>query len=73
MLDELDQMVTRKQEVMYNFFEWPNRPASKLIIVAIANTMDLPEKMLTNKISSRLGKQLEKKKKNYAHDRRPSF
>ncbi|KAI9249453.1 P-loop containing nucleoside triphosphate hydrolase protein [Phascolomyces articulosus] len=55
LMDELDLLVTKKQTVMYNFFEWPNRPNSKLIVVAIANTMDLPERMLTNKISSRMG------------------
>lgn len=26
-----------------------------MIVIAIANTMDLPERMLTNKVSSRLG------------------
>ncbi|CAO3630027.1 unnamed protein product [Cunninghamella echinulata] len=55
LMDELDLLVTKKQTVMYNFFEWPNRPNSKLIVVAIANTMDLPERMLSNKISSRMG------------------
>ena len=55
-MDELDLLVTKKQTVMYNFFEWPNRPDSNLIVVAIANTMDLPERMLSNKVSSRLGK-----------------
>ncbi|KAI8088830.1 P-loop containing nucleoside triphosphate hydrolase protein [Halteromyces radiatus] len=55
LMDELDLLVTKKQTVMYNFFEWPNRPHSKLIVVAIANTMDLPERMLSNKISSRMG------------------
>ncbi|CAO3631418.1 unnamed protein product [Cunninghamella blakesleeana] len=55
LMDELDLLVTKKQTVMYNFFEWPNRPNSKLIVVAIANTMDLPERMLNNKISSRMG------------------
>lgn len=55
-MDELDLMVTKKQTVMYNFFEWPNRPDSRLIVVAIANTMDLPERILTNKVSSRMGK-----------------
>ncbi|KAJ1964223.1 Origin recognition complex, subunit 1, partial [Dispira parvispora] len=55
LMDELDLLVTRKQTIMYNFFEWPNRPRSQLIVVAIANTMDLPERMLTNKVSSRLG------------------
>ncbi|KAI9319800.1 P-loop containing nucleoside triphosphate hydrolase protein [Dichotomocladium elegans] len=55
LMDELDLLVTKKQTVMYNFFEWPNRPHSKLVVVAIANTMDLPERMLSNKVSSRLG------------------
>jgi Cdc6-like AAA superfamily ATPase len=54
-MDELDLLVTAKQTVMYNFFEWPNWPHSRLIVVAVANTMDLPERMLSNKISSRLG------------------
>ena len=54
-MDELDQLVTKKQTVMYNFFNWPTRPRSNLIVIAIANTMDLPERMLSNKISSWLG------------------
>lgn len=53
-MDELDLLLTKNQKVIYNFFEWPNRPQSKLIVVAIANTMDLPERTLSNKISSRL-------------------
>lgn len=55
LLDELDQIVTKNQAVMYNFFNWPTYQNSKLIVVAVANTMDLPERLLTNKISSRLG------------------
>jgi len=55
LMDELDLLVTKKQTVMYNFFEWPNRANSKLIVIAVANTMDLPERMLSNKVSSRLG------------------
>ena len=55
LMDELDLLVTKKQSVVYNFFDWPNLPNSKLIVVAIANTMDLPERTLTNKVSSRLG------------------
>ncbi|KAF8971610.1 Origin recognition complex, subunit 1 [Entomortierella lignicola] len=54
-MDELDLLVTAKQTVMYNFFEWPNWQHSRLIVVAVANTMDLPERMLSNKVSSRLG------------------
>lgn len=55
LMDELDQLVTRNQSVMYNFFNWPAMRHSKLIVLAVANTMDLPERTLSNKISSRLG------------------
>ncbi|KAG0307604.1 Origin recognition complex, subunit 1 [Linnemannia gamsii] len=58
LMDELDLLVTSKQTVMYNFFEWPNWLHSRLIVVAVANTMDLPERMLSNKVSSRLGNQI---------------
>lgn len=55
LMDELDQIVTKRQNVMYNFFNWPTYRYLKLIVVAVANTMDLPERVLSNKISSRLG------------------
>ena len=55
LMDELDQLVTKSQSVMYNFFNWPSLPHSRLIVLAVANTMDLPERTLSNKISSRLG------------------
>ena len=55
LMDELDQLVTKNQSVMYNFFNWPSMRHSKLIVLAVANTMDLPERTLSNKISSRLG------------------
>lgn len=55
LMDELDQLVTRNQSVMYNFFNWPTLQHSRLVVVAVANTMDLPERTLSNKISSRLG------------------
>ncbi|KAI0398418.1 P-loop containing nucleoside triphosphate hydrolase protein [Xylariaceae sp. FL0594] len=55
LMDELDQLVTRNQGVMYNFFNWPGLRHSRLVVLAVANTMDLPERTLSNKISSRLG------------------
>ena len=55
LMDELDQLVTKNQSVMYNFFNWPGLPHSRLIVLAVANTMDLPERTLSNKISSRIG------------------
>ena len=38
-----------------SIFEWPNRPKAQLTVLAIANTMDLPERMLMNKVASRMG------------------
>ncbi|KAM0752896.1 origin recognition complex subunit 1 [Meredithblackwellia eburnea MCA 4105] len=55
LVDELDQMITKKQDVIYNFFNWPHVAHSRLIVVAVANTMDLPERELSGKIRSRLG------------------
>ena len=52
--DELDLLWTRKQTVLYNLFDWPTRQHAKLIVLAVANTMDLPEKVMMNKVSSRL-------------------
>ncbi|CAE6364348.1 unnamed protein product [Rhizoctonia solani] len=55
LMDELDQMVTTKQDVVYNFFNWPNLPDSNLVVVAVANTHDLPERTMSAKVRSRLG------------------
>ena len=55
LVDELDMLCNRKQSVLYNMFDWPTKPESKLIIIAIANTMDLPERVMMNRVSSRLG------------------
>jgi len=54
LVDELDFCVTRKQQVLYNLFEWPTRPGAKLIVVGIANVQDMPERLLP-KVASRLG------------------
>lgn len=53
LVDELDQLMTRKQDVLYRMFDWPQR--SKLIVVAIANTFDLPERVMMRRVQSRLG------------------
>lgn len=38
-----------------SIFEWPNRPKAQLTVLAIANTMDLPERLLANRVASRMG------------------
>ncbi|KAF6760325.1 replication control protein 1 [Ephemerocybe angulata] len=55
LMDELDQLVTPKQDVIYNFFNWPTLHGSKLVVIAVANTMDLPERVMTGRVRSRLG------------------
>ena len=54
MVDELDFLVTQKQKLLYNLFDWPSLPNARLIVIGIANTMDLPERFLP-KIHSRIG------------------
>jgi origin recognition complex subunit 1 len=54
LMDELDQLFTAKQDVVYNFFNWPTLPNSQLIVIAVANTMDMPEK-LAGRVKSRMG------------------
>lgn len=56
LMDELDQLVTNTQDVIYNFFNWPTVVGSKLVVLAVANTMDLPERVMTGRVRSRLGK-----------------
>ena len=54
LIDELDALVNKKQTLLYNLFDWPCHQNSRLLIIAIANTMDLPER-LQAKIASRIG------------------
>ncbi|POM80891.1 Origin recognition complex subunit [Phytophthora palmivora] len=54
LLDEMDFMLAGKNQVLYNLLEWQTSASAKLVLVGIANTMDLPERLPT-KIRSRLG------------------
>ena len=55
LVDELDLLCTKKQTIVYHLFDWPNKPFSNLVVVAIANAMDLPERVLETRVASRLG------------------
>lgn len=46
MLDEIDQLDSRKQSVLYTIFEWPSAPNSKLVMIGIANALDLTDRIL---------------------------
>ncbi|XP_012278877.1 cell division control protein 6 homolog [Orussus abietinus] len=45
-LDEIDQLDSKKQSVLYSIFEWPSKPNSKLILIGIANALDLTYRTL---------------------------
>ena len=52
-VDELDALVEKKLEVLYTMFDWPVEER-RVIIVGVANTMDLPERVLQPRVASRL-------------------
>lgn len=54
MVDEFDLLVTPKQKVIYDLLSWAHTKSAKLIVIAIANTMNLPS-TLAPKVQSRLG------------------
>ncbi|XP_052846847.1 LOW QUALITY PROTEIN: cell division control protein 6 homolog [Drosophila gunungcola] len=45
-LDEIDQLCTSRQEVLYTIFEWPALPSSRILLVGIANSLDLTDRAL---------------------------
>lgn len=51
---QLDLLWTQKQDIMYNLFDWPTHKDARLVVLTIANTMDLPERIMMNRVSSRL-------------------
>ncbi|XP_058834777.1 cell division control protein 6 homolog [Topomyia yanbarensis] len=46
-LDEIDQLASSKQTILYNIFEWPAKRDSKLILVGVANALDLTDRLLS--------------------------
>ncbi|NWW44116.1 CDC6 protein, partial [Pedionomus torquatus] len=45
-LDELDQLESKGQDVLYTLFEWPRMPGSRLVLVGLANALDLTDRSL---------------------------
>lgn len=55
MLDEIDYLQTKKETLMYNFFDWPLRATTaRLVVIGISNTINLPENM-SQRVQSRIG------------------
>ncbi|XP_029632841.1 cell division control protein 6 homolog [Salmo trutta] len=45
-LDEMDQLDSKAQDVLYTIFEWPYLPKSRLCLIGIANSLDLTDRIL---------------------------
>ncbi|XP_031418192.1 cell division control protein 6 homolog [Clupea harengus] len=45
-LDEMDQLDSKCQDVLYTIFEWPYLPRSRLCLIGIANALDLTDRIL---------------------------
>jgi origin recognition complex subunit 1 len=45
LVDELDFLITRSLEVVYQFYDWSS--TKDFVLITIANTMDLPERLST--------------------------
>ncbi|XP_050551682.1 polycomb group protein Psc-like [Spodoptera frugiperda] len=45
-LDEIDQLDSKRQSVLYTIFEWPAMADSRVVLIGIANALDLTERTL---------------------------
>lgn len=45
-LDEIDQLLTKDQEVLYKLFQWSTTDGSRLTLVGIANALDMTDRFL---------------------------
>ena len=61
LVDELDFLMVKNDSVVYNLFDWPQsaNPKACLIVVGIANMMDLPERF-SSRVASRLKSGLDR-------------
>ncbi len=61
LVDEIDYLVTKKQTVLYNLFDWPVRgyngnTNAQLIVIGISNTLNLPDRLHV-RLQSRIGRE----------------
>ncbi|RVX73859.1 hypothetical protein B0A52_02749 [Exophiala mesophila] len=46
LMDEIDALVSSDCELLYNIFEWAMHPSSSLVLIGIANALDLTDRFL---------------------------
>ena len=57
-LDEIDHLLTLDLEILYNLFEWSLARSSRLILIGIANALDLTDRFLPRLKAKNLKPQL---------------
>ncbi|EEP82897.1 conserved hypothetical protein [Uncinocarpus reesii 1704] len=57
-LDEIDHLLTSDLEILYTFFEWSMQANSRLILIGIANALDLTDRFLPRLKAKNLKPQL---------------
>lgn len=45
-IDEVDRLFTAERSIVYDLFEWPYNSPHTVIVIGIANSIDLIEKSL---------------------------
>lgn len=50
LVDEIDYLLTKKQTVLYNLFDWPKRSMEiqskkRLVVIGVSNTLNLTERL----------------------------
>lgn len=53
-IDEIDILISKSQNLLYNIFNWTTFEDSRLLIISISNTLDLPTRLIP-KVKSRMG------------------
>ncbi|KAI3632201.1 hypothetical protein MIR68_010037 [Amoeboaphelidium protococcarum] len=46
MLDEVDQLINQNAEILFNLFSWIGIPLSRYLLIGIANSIDLSERLI---------------------------
>ncbi|WUR04782.1 origin recognition complex subunit 1 (ORC1) [Vairimorpha necatrix] len=55
-IDEIDLLTNKSQSFLYNLTDFAYLENTKILLICISNTMNLPEKFLESKVCSRFGK-----------------